>query len=58
MVEQEYELDLPKKVSKTEVDEWVDGKLGHKLRVAYQRETEMVNSLRNGFHEALEDKQG
>lgn len=58
VVEQEYELDLPKKGIQDEVDEWVDGKLGHKLRVAYPERNEMVNSLRNEFHEALEDKQG
>ncbi len=56
--EQEFELDLPNESVQDEVNTWVDGKLGHNLRVAYPERNEMVNSLRNDFHEALEDKYG
>ncbi len=58
VIEQEFILDLPKAGIQEEVDAWVDGKLGHKLRVAYPERNEMVNGLRNEFHEALEDKHG
>lgn len=56
VIEQEYELDLPKEGVQLEVDEWVDGKLGHKLRVDYPERNELVNSLRHEFHDSLEDK--
>ncbi len=58
VIEQEFVLDLPKAGIQEEVDAWVDGKLGHKLRVAYPERNEMVNGLRNEFHESLEDKHG
>ncbi len=56
--EQEFQLDLPNESVQEEVDAWVDGKLGHKLRVAYPERNEMVNSLRTEFHETLEVKYG
>lgn len=56
VIEQEYELDLPKEGVQLEVDEWVDGKLGHKLRLDYPERNELVNSLRHEFHDSLEDK--
>ena len=56
--EQEFQLDLPNESVQEEVDAWVDGKLGHKLRVAYPERNEMVNSLRTEFHEVLEAKYG
>ena len=58
VVMQEYELDLPKEEIQKEVDEWVDGKLGHKLRAVYPERNELVKSLRADFHEVLEAKHG
>lgn len=58
VVDQEFELDLPNENVQKEVNEWVDGKLGHKLRKAYPERNEMVGSLRTEFHNALEDKYG
>lgn len=58
VVAQEYELDLPNEDVQKEVDEWVEGKLGHKLRKAYPERNEMVGALRTDFHLALEDKYG
>lgn len=55
---QQYELDLPNDEIQKEVDEWVDGKLGHKLRKAYPERNELVNSLRMEFHKVLEEKYG
>jgi polyribonucleotide nucleotidyltransferase len=56
IVAQEFELDLPNENVQKEVNEWVNGKLGHKLRKAYPERNEMVGSLRTEFHNDLEDK--
>lgn len=55
---QEYELVLPNADIQTEVDEWVDGKLGAPLRKAYPERNELVNALRTEFDEAMADKLG
>ena len=55
---QEYELVLPDQAIQTEVDEWISGKLGEKLRHAYPERNEMVNELRWTFHEAFREKIG
>lgn len=55
---QEFELDLPNEDIQKEVNAWVDGKLGPKIRAAYPERNEMVNSLRDEFHEAIEAKLG
>ncbi|MBP6038085.1 MAG: polyribonucleotide nucleotidyltransferase [Candidatus Saccharimonas sp.] len=56
--EQEYELILPNEEIQKAVDEWVEGKLGDKLRKAYPERNEMVNELRWAFHEAMGEKLG
>jgi len=58
VVMQDYELDLPKEEIQKEVNEWVDGKLGHKLRAVYPERNELVKSLRSDLHEVLEAKHG
>lgn len=55
---QEYELVLPNEAIQEEVDEWIEGKLGEKLRVAYPERNEMINELRWAFHEAMAEKVG
>lgn len=55
---QEYELVLPNQAIQEEVDEWIEGKLGEKLRVAYPERNEMINELRWAFHEAMAEKVG
>ena len=55
---QEYELVLPDQAIQTEVDEWISGELGEKLRHAYPERNEMVNELRWTFHEAFREKIG
>ena len=55
---QEYTLILPNEEVQTEVDEWVAGKLGDKLRHAYPERNEMVNELRWAFHAAFREKFG
>jgi len=49
----EYELILPDENIQSEVDAWIQGKLGEKLRVAYPERNELVNTLRDQFHEAM-----
>ncbi len=55
---QEYELSLPDEAIQTEVDKWVDGKLGEALRAPYPERNELVKVLRDGFHAAMSDKLG
>jgi len=57
-VAQEYELVLPNETIQTQVDEWVKGKLGDKLRKAYPERNEMINELRWAFHEAMAESVG
>lgn len=49
----EYELVLPNKDIQAKVDKWVDGKLGKGLRMPYPERNELVNALRDKFHEEL-----
>lgn len=58
VAKQEYELVLPDADIQTEVDAWVDGKLGATLRKAYPERNEMVNALRDEFDAAMADKLG
>lgn len=55
-VEMEYELVLPNEAIQTEVDAWVKGKFGEKIRRAYPERNEMVNEIRWQFHEEMAEK--
>ncbi len=55
---QEYELVLPDEAIQQTVDEWVDGKLGEKIRRPYPERNEVVNEIRWAFHEAMAEKLG
>jgi len=55
---QEYELVLPDEVIQQTADEWVDGKLGEKIRRPYPERNEVVNEIRWAFHEAMAEKLG
>ena len=54
----EYELVLPDGVIQQTADEWVDGKLGEKIRRPYPERNEVVNEIRWAFHEAMAEKLG
>ncbi len=54
----EYELVLPNEEIQAEVDAWVEGKLGEKLRAPYPERNEMINELRWKFHEEMAEKIG
>ena len=55
---QEYELVLPDEAIQQTSDEWVDGKLGEKIRRPYPERNEVVNEIRWAFHEAMAEKLG
>ena len=55
---QEYELVLPNEDVQSEVNSWVEGKLGDGLRKPYPERNELVNQLRWDFHEAFAQKLG
>jgi polyribonucleotide nucleotidyltransferase len=53
---QEYELVLPDENIQTEVNEWIKGKLGKNLRVSYPERNDLINQLRQEFHDAMREK--
>ena len=55
---QEYELVLPDEAIQQTANEWVDGKLGEKIRRPYPERNEVVNEIRWAFHEAMAEKLG
>lgn len=55
---QEYELVLPNEAVQTEVDAWVEGKLGEALHKPYPERNELVNTLRWAFHDTLRADKG
>ena len=55
---QEYELVLPNEEIQATADQWVDGKLGEKIRRAYPERNEMINEIRWAFHEEMAEKLG
>ena len=57
-VAQEYELVLPNEAIQSEVDQWMDGKLGEALRAPYPERNELVNNLRWAFHDEFREKIG
>ncbi len=54
----EYELVLPNEEIQTEVNAWVDGKLGEGLRAPYPERNELVSTLKNAFHSEFKEKHG
>ena len=57
-IAQEYTLVLPNEAIQTEVDAWVDGKLGEALHKPYPERNELINNLRWEFHEQFASKIG
>lgn len=58
VTQQEYVLNLPDESVQKEVNEWVHGKLGAKLRAPYPERNELVNSLSDKFHDDFAKKFG
>lgn len=57
-VAQEYELVLPNEAIQKDVNAWVKGKLGDKIRKPYPERNEMINELRWEFHDQMKAKIG
>lgn len=55
---QEYTLVLPDESIQQVADDWVDGRLGEKIRRPYPERNEMINEIRWAFHEAMAEKVG
>ncbi|MBC7581596.1 polyribonucleotide nucleotidyltransferase [Aeromicrobium sp.] len=55
---QEYTLTLPDDALQTEIDEWVDGKLGEAIRLPYPERNELVGVLKDKFHTEMAEKLG
>jgi polyribonucleotide nucleotidyltransferase len=55
---QEFELDLPDETIQTEVDTWVEGKLGEDLRLPYPERNLLMSNLRDEMHAAFREKMG
>ncbi|MBI3494547.1 polyribonucleotide nucleotidyltransferase [Candidatus Saccharibacteria bacterium] len=54
----EYELILPDEAVQKTVDGWVEGKFGTNLHSPYPERNELINNLRNSFHEDMEAEHG
>ena len=55
---QEYTLVLPNEEIQQTANEWVEGKLGDKIRRPYPERNEMINETRWAFHAAMAEKLG
>lgn len=58
VTEREYELILPNEEIQSEVDKWLEGKLGEDLRLPYPERNVLIQNLRDQFHEYYEEKHG
>lgn len=58
VTKQEYELIKPNEAIQKSVDAWVDGKLGENVRAAYPERNQLVQALRDSFHEHIEAEVG
>lgn len=55
---QDYELSLPSEDVQTEVDKWLDGKMGEKIRTDYPQRHELMHNLREELLAHFEEKLG
>ncbi len=58
VIAQEYELALPDAKFQTEVDVWVEGRLGADLRAPYPERNELIKVLREQMHDEFAGKYG
>lgn len=54
----EYQLLLPDEKIQSEVDSWVDGKLGANVRLPYPERNDLLSNLRYDFHNAFKETLG
>lgn len=50
-----YELILPNEAIQTEVDSWMEGKIGEALHRPYPERNELISVLRDAFHDAMSE---
>lgn len=55
---QDYELSLPSEDVQTEVDKWLDGKMGEKIKTDYPQRHELMHNLREELLAHFEEKLG
>ena len=53
-----YELVLPNEEIQSQVDAWMEGKIGEALHRPYPERNEMVSTLRAAFHDAMTEMHG
>lgn len=58
VTKQEYALTLPEESIQTEVDKWLEGKLGEDLRKPYPERNVLVQNLRDEMHAEFAEKLG
>lgn len=58
VTKQEYSLSLPDDTIQSEVDKWLDGKLGEDLRKPYPERNVLVQNLKEEMHAELAEKLG
>lgn len=58
VTKREYELVLPNETIQEDVEKWVDGKLGETLRAPYPERNELIQSLKQAFHDTMAEKLG
>lgn len=56
--ELKYELILPDEGVQKTVDGWVEGKFGTNLHTPYPERNELINNLRNSFHDDMQAEHG
>jgi polyribonucleotide nucleotidyltransferase len=56
--QQEYVLDLPEESIQTDVDKWLEGRLGEDLRKPYPERNVLIQTLRDEFHAEFKAKLG
>lgn len=56
VTKQTYELVLPDESIQSKVDEWIADKVGDKIRAPYPERNELVNGLRETFHEFFSEQ--
>ncbi len=54
----EYELVLPNETIQEDVEKWVAGKLGETLQAPYPERNELIQSLKQAFHDTMAEKLG
>ncbi len=58
VTKQEYNLSLPDEKIQTEVESWLEGKLGKNLRMPYPERNQMVRDLRDQMEERFAEELG